>query len=112
MLGRNGDNYFELLIRQHALAGQARVDARADGAVNKVFFLIGNLGQVVHALVDIDVAGTTATHAAAVMLQLNTVVEGHVEHRLAAGGHVRLGRLAVLKLKDDGGGLQNSSGPQ
>jgi hypothetical protein len=112
VLGWNGDYQFQLLIGQHALASEARVDARANGPVNEVFFLVRNLGQVVHALVDVDVAGATAAHAAAVVLQLNTVVEGYIEHRLAAGGHVRLGGLAVLKLKKYSGGLQNEEGPK
>ncbi len=97
MLGRNGDDDLQLLSGQHALAGQARVEARVDGAVNEVFFLVGNLGQVIQALVNVDVAGAAPAHAAAVVLQLDAVVEGHVEHGLAAGSHVRLGGLAVLK---------------
>jgi hypothetical protein len=110
MLGRNGDDEFDLLIRQHALASQARGETRANGAVDEVFFLVGNLGQFVHALIHVNVAGAAPAHAAAVVLELNAVVEGHVEHRLAAGGHVRLSRLAVLKLKKDGGRLQNTGG--
>ena len=87
----------------HALAGQAGVDARVLGAVDEVLFLIRNFGQVVAASVDIDVAGATAAHPAAVVLQLNTVVEGHVEHRFAGSRHVGLGRLAVVELEGDGG---------
>jgi hypothetical protein len=112
VLGWNSNHQLQLLIGQHALAGQARVDTRADGAVDEVFFLVGNLGQVVHALVDVDVAGATAAHAAAVVLQLNAIIEGYIEHRLATRGDVRLGGLAVLKLKNYSGGLQNWEGPK
>ena len=99
------DSNYELHIGlDHALAGQARVDARVLGAVDKVFFLVGNLGQVVATRFDVDVASAAAAHAAAVVLQLDAIVQRHVEHRLAGGRHVGLGRLAVVELEGDGGG--------
>ena len=103
VLGRDTDNELHVGL-DYALASQAGVDARVLGAVDEVLFLVGNFGQVVAAGIDVDVAGATPAHAAAVMLELNAIVQGHVEHRLAGGRHVGLGRLAVVELEGDGGG--------
>ena len=103
MLRRNGNDQLHISL-YHALAGQAGVDARVFGAVNKVLFFVADFGQFIAARVDVDVAGAAAAHAAAVVLQLDAIVEGHVEHRLAGGRHVGLGRLAVAELKGDGSG--------
>ncbi len=102
VLLRDDNGYFEIGAGQHALAGEAGVDARIDGAVNEIFLLVADVGQLVGARIDVDVAGAAPAHAAAIMLKLNAVVKRHIQHRLAGGRNVRLGRLPVLKLKRDG----------
>ena len=50
-------------------------------------------------------AGAAPTHPAAIVLKLDVVVEGHVQHRLALGCHVGLRGLAILKLEGDVNGI-------
>ena len=111
VLGRHRDNQLHVGF-YHALASQAGVDARVFGAVNKVLFFVADFGQVAAARVDVDVAGAAAAYPAAVVLQLDAVVEGHVENRLAGGRHVGLDRLAVAELEGDGGGRNRQNEKQ
>ena len=104
-----GQGYGELRAGfHHALTGQARIDARIYGAVDEVFFFIADFRQLVAAFFHVDVAGTAPAHAPAIVLELDSVVQGHVEHRLAGNSHVGLGRLAILKLERNGGGGHES----
>lgn len=98
ILPRNGDHQI-LVALHHALAGQAGGEARVYRPINKILFLVRNLGQVVHSRLYIYVAGAATAYPAAIVLELNIVVEGHIKHRFAFGGHVRLVRLTVSKLK-------------
>ena len=50
-------------------------------------------------------ASATTAHAAAVVLKLNIVIEGHIQHRLALGSHMSLRGLAILKLEGDVNGI-------
>ena len=59
VLGWHGHDQLRSRLH-HALAGQARVDARILGAVDKVFFLIADFRQVVAARVDVDEAALAA----------------------------------------------------
>jgi hypothetical protein len=105
ILGRNEDNQVVAFGLHNALASQPRIDARIDGAVDKIFLLIGDFGQLVFALKHIHVACAAPANTAAVMLKVNIVVEGHVQHRLALGRYVRLRGLAILKLEGDVNGV-------
>ena len=64
-----GNGYYQVFVAlHHALAGQAGIQARVDGAVDKVFFLVGDLGKIVHAGFYVNMAGAATANAAAIML--------------------------------------------
>ncbi len=90
-----GNSYLNIAINYNTLASQARVDLRADGAVNKVLFLVGYFLYVVHTLVYINVAGAAAAYPAAVVLQVNTVLQAYIQYRLAFG-YGQFNRLVVF----------------
>ena len=95
-----GDGYYQIFVAlYYALAGQARIQARVYGPVDEVFFFFGNFGQVVHAGFHVDVAGRAAANAAAVVLQLYIIIEGHIQHRFALVAGEGLIGLAVGKFK-------------
>ena len=108
VLGRHGHDQLHVSV-YHALAGQAGVDAWVLGAVDEVLFFVADFGQLIAARVDVNMASTAPAHATAIVLELNAVIERHVEHRLAGGRHVGLGRLAVAELEGDGGGENRQS---
>ena len=94
------DGYDQVFVAlDHALAGQAGVQARIDGAVDEVFFFFGDLGQVVHAGFHVNVAGAAAANAATVVLQFYIVIESHIQHRFALHTGKRLVGFAVGKFK-------------
>ena len=67
ILVRNG--YYEVFVAlNNALASQAGIQARVFGAVNKIFFFVGNFRKVVGAGFYVNVAGAATANAAAVML--------------------------------------------
>jgi hypothetical protein len=78
-----GQSYFNIAIYHHTLATQARVDARVNGPVNEVFFLVGYFLDIVHALVHINMAGAATAYTAAVVLQFNAVFQANIQYRFA-----------------------------
>lgn len=50
-------------------------------------------------------AGAAATNASAIVLEVDIIVQSHIQHRFALGGHVGLVGLAVLKLKGNVNGF-------
>lgn len=98
-LRRNKDDQVLRAVLHHALASQTRIDARVYGAVNEVLFFVADFWELVFALQHVYVACAAATYTTTVVLKLNTVVEGNVQYRLAFGGYMGLGGLAVLKLE-------------
>ena len=101
MLWGDEDGQLFGIVLDYALAAQPGVDAWVYGPVDEVFLLVGNLRQRAFSLLHVHVARAAAAYATAVVLQLNTVVERHVQHRFTLGRYVGLGRLSVLKLKND-----------
>ena len=73
-----GYGYFYVAINDNALAAQPGINMRVHGTVNKIFFLVRYFLDVVHAFVNINLAGAAPANAAAVMLQLNTVLQANV----------------------------------
>ena len=73
-----GYGYFYVAIDYNALAAQPGINMGVHGAVNKIFFFIRYLLYVIHAFININLAGAAAANAAAVMLQLNTVLQANV----------------------------------
>ncbi len=95
-----GNGYYQVFVAlNYALAGQPGIQARIDGPVYKIFFFIANFRQVVGAGFYVNVAGAAAANAAAVMLQLYMIIEGHIQHRFAFYAGERLVGLPVGKLK-------------
>jgi hypothetical protein len=88
-----------LIALHHALATQARVDARIDGAVNEVLLLVADFGQVILPFEYVHVAGAAATDTTAVVLELNSIIQGHIQHRFPFRCYVRLVGLAVFELE-------------
>ena len=68
-----------------ALATQSRFDAWVVGAVYEIFFFIGHLGQVIHAVFDVYVAGAAGADAATVVVEVDAVFFGQVEDGFAFG---------------------------
>ena len=108
ILFRNLDYEIRRRGFHHTLAAQTRVDARIDGPVDEIFFFIGDLGQRIAAAQHVHVARRAAANAAAVVLQLDTVVEGHIQHRFALGGDVRLRRLTIGKPERNGNSVHTA----
>ncbi len=69
---------FYIAVYYNALATQARCNARVYSPVNKVFFLVRYLLDVIHPFVHINMAGTATANPAAVMLQLNAIFQANV----------------------------------
>jgi hypothetical protein len=84
------------------LAGKARLEAGHDGTVDVVLFALAHLGQLVHALVYVHLAGGAGADPAAVVVQLDVVVEGEVQDGFTSHGSYRDGRYVLLdKAKGD-----------
>jgi len=52
----DGDGDFSILVEQHALTSQSAFQSGVDGAVNEVFFFVGNFLQKILAFFNINVA--------------------------------------------------------
>lgn len=77
----NGDGYFSAVIENDALATQAAFKPGIDGAINKVFFLVGNFFQILLALFHINVTGGAGAYAATVVVEVNVVFFGNFQNR-------------------------------
>ena len=77
--------YFNVPVDDHTLAAQARINARIDGPVDKILFFVRYFLDVIHPLVYINLAGTAAAYAAAIVLQFNAVLQANVKHRFPFG---------------------------
>ena len=97
LVGNGNDQVFVAL--DYALAGQAGIQARIFGPVNKIFFFVGNFGQIAGAGFYVNVAGAATANAAAVMLQFYMIIKGYIQHRFAFHSGKRLVGFAVGKFK-------------
>lgn len=68
-----------------ALATEAAVALEAGGFFDSVFFGFARLGEVFHALFDVDVAGGAGADSAAGVLDVDAVLHGEFEEVLALG---------------------------
>lgn len=97
-VGLVGYGYFDIAINNNTLAGQARCDFGADGTVDKVFFLIRYFLYVIHTFGYIYLAGAATAYAAAIVLQVYSVLEANIQYRLAFR-YRQFDRLVVFFLK-------------
>lgn len=63
-----GEGNFNIAVDDHTLASQPRIDARVYGPVDKIFFLIGYLLDIVHSLVYINLASAASAYTTAIVL--------------------------------------------
>ena len=95
-----------------ALAAESAEAAEAGGFFDAVHLGLGFLGEVLHALLDVDVAGGAGADSAAGVLDVDAVLHGELEEGAGLAGHERdLGRglaeaLGVFKEEADGDGLR------
>jgi len=94
-------NYQVFISLNNALAGQAGIQARVFGTVNKIFFFISNFRQVIGAGFYVNVAGAATANAAAIMLQFYMIIEGNIQHRFAFYAGKDLVGLPVGKFKSN-----------
>src|SRR5579872_4776776 len=97
-VGLVGKCHLDIAIYYNTLAAQARVDTRVNRPVDKILFLVRYLLDIIHPLVYIHLAGTASANAAAVMLQLDTVLKAYVQNRLAFGNW-QFNRFKALRFK-------------
>lgn len=98
-----------------ALATEAAVALESGGFFDSVFFGFARLGEVFHALLDVDVAGGAGADSAAGVLDVDAVLHGKFEKVLALGAfHFEFGgvlageSLGVFEEEldgDDGGAV-------
>ena len=88
------------LFFQLALAGQPAVVARVARPVYVIFLAVAHLRQQVFALLNIYVAGTAAANPAAIVVELDLVVECHFEYALT-GCYLKLLLGLVFLLKSE-----------
>ena len=95
-----------------ALAAQAAVHLESRGLLNAVVFGFGGLGDLIHALFDIHMAGGAGADGAAGVLDVDAGLDGDLEEVLAlGGGDIPLGfvgagePLGVFEEELDGDGL-------
>lgn len=106
---RNGDRHLGVFFQDDTLTAQPALQPRVDGAIDKIFFLVGNLLQEFLPFLDVHVAGGTGAHAAAVVVQMHVVVlrdfeDGHVQ-KIARRGFGRDGFIFKLKMYGSHGGM-------
>ena len=63
-----GQSNFYIAIQYNWLAAQPRIDARVYRPVDKILFLVRNFLDIIHAFIDIYMAGAASANAAAIML--------------------------------------------
>ncbi len=86
------NRYFDIAVDQHTLATQSRRNPWIYGAIDKIFFFIGYLGEVISTPVHVNMAGTASANTAAIVLELNVIIEANVEYRLSFH-HRKLDRI-------------------
>ena len=78
---RNRDRNIRVVFQNNALAAKAAFQARIDGAIDKIFFFIGNFLQKVLPFFHINVAGGAGAYAAAVVVEVHVVFFGQFQNR-------------------------------
>lgn len=84
--GRNPNDYRAFPLNL-ALAGQATVHLEARSLFNPIFLVFITFGDLVHALLDVDMAGGTGTDATTGMLDVDPVLEGEFKQTLLLATH-------------------------
>jgi hypothetical protein len=107
-LVRKGYFYGTAAIEQEALAAKAGVEARVHGAVNEILFLVAQLLEEVLALVYINVAGAAGANAAAVVVQVDIVHQGHFQDAVAGLYVLQCYRLETSLLEIEFNGIHQS----
>ena len=85
---------------QLTLTGQAAVVAGIAGSVYVIFFPVAHFRQQVFALLNIYMAGTASTNSAAIVVELDLVVESHFEYAFT-GSNVELQFGTVFLFKSE-----------
>lgn len=98
-----GDGYLRLVVQYNALAAQPALEAGADGAINKVFFLVRNFLQIRLPLFHIHMAGGTGAHPATIVVEVDIKLLGQFEdgHIFKIALHRYRGNARIFKLKVD-----------
>jgi hypothetical protein len=84
---RGNPHHDRSLADDLALARETAVPLQARGLFDTVLLGLGRLGQLVHALLDVDVAGRAGADAAAGVLDVDSVLDREFEQALALGAH-------------------------
>ena len=66
-----------------ALAREARLNAWANGPINKIFFLVRNFGEIILSRLYVDVASTAGANHPAVAVDVHPIVFGEVQNIIA-----------------------------
>ena len=69
---------FNVTIQYHTLATQAGINARVNRSIYKILFFLRYLLDVIHTLIYINMAGTAPANSAAIVLQINTILEAYI----------------------------------
>ncbi len=70
----DGDRDNSIFVQNDTLATQSAFKARVDGAIDEIFFFVGDCFQKFIALLHIEVAGGTSANAPAIVVQVD--IEG------------------------------------
>lgn len=77
----DGDGDFSLVVEYDALATQAAFESRIDGAIDKIFFLVGDVLQEFIAAFHIQMTGGAGAYTAAIVVEVNIELLGQFENR-------------------------------
>ena len=88
---RKGNYYIARSFQQNTLATKAGIKAWINGAIDKIFFPIGQLFEAVFPLFYIKVASAASTNTTTIMMKFNVVFERYFEegitYRCTFNGH-------------------------
>ncbi len=77
----NGDSDIGVCNQENTLAGQSAFQSRVDGAINKIFFFIGNFLDEMFPFFHVDMAGGAGAYAATVVIEVDIVFFREFQHR-------------------------------
>ncbi len=99
----NSYHDIRILVEDNALAGQSALDARIDGAVDKVLLLVGDFLQMGLAFFHINMTGGASAYTATVVVEVDIGLLGDFEDRGVQKftRHLLGGDIGIFKLKSN-----------
>jgi hypothetical protein len=94
-----------ILVQNNTLTGKAAFEARIDGAVNKIFFLVGNFLKEIITLLNVNVTGGAGAYTSAVVVQMYIVILRYFQNRhiLKVAGNRFRSNIGIFKFESYSG---------